>query len=290
MLPIIFIHNRNSSYLPISLWKARQSNPDSEIYLIGDVQNAHFGAIVSHVYQSRFFKKANEFAKKFKNFSSNPHHFELICLQRWMVLEEFMKAKNISSCLYIDSDVLLFDDIQSDARRFSDFGMTVAGISGHTNFVNGLTTLPAFCGYIENSYTDENSIDILSQKYLKFKETHTAGGISDMTMFTEFREANPGKVLDIAEPLAAKIFDITITYTKGVRSENGIKKIEWKAGIPFAETTENEKVELRSLHFQGESKSMMKSMAQINSLTFNAIYQINLVYLFGQKVWNRIFR
>ena len=111
MLPIIFIHNRNNDYLSVSLWKVRQTNPDSEIILIGDSQNAHFGMMVTHVHKKQFSKGADQLARHFVNFSTNPHDFELICLQRWMILEEYMKAKGMDSCLYIDSDVLLFDDV-----------------------------------------------------------------------------------------------------------------------------------------------------------------------------------
>jgi len=288
MLPIIFIHNRNSDYLPISLWKARQSNPYSEIILIGDGQNAHFSALVKHIHKGRYSVAANNFANKFKNFSTNPSHFELICLQRWMILEEYLKANQIENCLYIDSDVLLFDDIQSDAERFSKYGMTVAGISGHSNFISGTDTLSSFCKFIESAYSDQNSINQLEEKYKFFKQTHPAGGISDMTFFTEFRTANPGKVCDISEPMEGKMFDITITYTKDCKEENGLKSLTWKDKRPFTRNKDGQEIEMRSLHFQGASKKYMLQMANIQDFTFRCLLHINKFIIIIQKIWNKL--
>lgn len=274
--------------MPISLWKARQTNPGREIILIGDAQNAHFGFLVRHVNGKKYFKRAENLEKKFVNFSTNPFDFELICLQRWMVLEAFMKENQIENCLYIDSDVLLFDEMEKDALRFQKYGMTVAGISGHTNFISGTETLTQFCDWIENAYSDPEQIKKLEYKYQQFRQIHKAGGISDMTFFTEFREANPGMVLDIGQAMEAKMFDITINYTDQLKSEKGLKKLIWQNGRPFAETLEGELIEMRSLHFQGESKREMKAMASIHSATFSILFHLNLGLILFQKAWNKL--
>jgi hypothetical protein len=111
-----------------------------------------------------------------------------------------------------------------------------------------------------------------------------------MTFFTEFREANPGKVLDIAEPLEGKMFDITITYTKAAIEENGIKDLTWKEGRPFAKNLSNEVIEMRSLHFQGDSKKYMLQMANIQDFTFNCLLQTNKYIILIQKIWNKLTR
>lgn len=289
MLPIIFVHNRNHSYLPISLWKARETNPKSDVILLGDGQNAHLGSMVHHFHHSRFSKRANELGKVFVNFSTNPSDFELICLQRWLILLEFMEESQIDQCLYLDSDVLLFDEMAGDAQRFQNYGMTVAGISGHTNFIQKRDVLARFCRHILNAYTQPDAIAFLEDKYKAFRLSHQAGGISDMTFFTEFRSANPNLVLDISEPIEGKMFDITITYTHGVKSENGIKKLTWEENRPFAESLSGDKLEMRSLHFQGDSKRYMRQMAGNKSLTFQTLYQLNRGYLVGQKIYNKVF-
>lgn len=288
MLPIVFIHNRNHSYLPLSLFKARQTNPGSDVILLGDGQNAHFGAMVHHFHHHRYARQANELARSFVNFSTNPADFELICLQRWMILLEFMEQHRMDKCLYLDSDVLIFDEKEADAQRFQRYGMTVAGISGHTNFVQSRDVLARFCQHIRQAYEQPDAHAILEDKYKAFRLYHEAGGISDMTFFTEFRAANPDLVLDIAEPLEGKMFDITITYTHGVKAENGLKKISWAQGRPFVELLNGEWVEMRSLHFQGESKKYMKAMARQERLTPRLIYNLNAGYLLAQKAYNKL--
>lgn len=287
-VPIVLIHSFNHSYLPISLWKLRETNPESPVYLIGDGWNKHFAMWVKHEPMALYMEKANELRQKFKNFSTNPAEFELICLQRWLILESFMERHQIDSCLYLDSDVLVYDRLEKDFQRFSGYGMTVAGISGHSNFIQGRDTLRAFCRFIESAYSSEAKILELEEKYRRFRETHSAGGISDMTFFTEFREAYPGKVLDIAEPIAAKAFDITITYTKGMKEEQGLKKLSWKNGKPIAQTLDGMEVEMRSLHFQGASKSHMPAMAQIQSRWFPWFFAFNSAYLILQKAIRKL--
>jgi hypothetical protein len=289
--PIIFIHHFNHSYLPLSLWQARKSNPDSEIILIGDGWNSHFDFLVEHVHASAYRKSADEFARHFQNFSTNPSDFERICIERWFILEEFMKARGIEQCLYLDSDILQFGNIEEDARRFSSFGMTVAGISGHSNFINRMEDLSEFCAFIRNAYTGENALQTLENKYKKFRETHEAGGISDMTFFTEYREEFPDRILDIGKPIEGMTYDIAMAYIEFSRNENGIKKVEKQNDGRLQVFMRGEgTVEMRSLHFQGEAKKYMKAHLFGTPLALEVIYRLNQFYLFGQKIWRKLFR
>jgi hypothetical protein len=289
--PIIFIHNFNHSYLPLSLWQARKSNPDSEIILIGDGWNAHFDFLAEHVRAADYRKSASEFARHFVNFSTNPSDFERICLERWFILDEFMQSRGIEQCLYLDSDILQFGNIMEDARRFSSFGMTVAGISGHSNFINRREDLSDFCRFIMESYTRENAHNILEEKYRKFREKHEAGGISDMTFFTEFRELHPDRILDIGEPIEGMAYDIAMSYIEFSRNENGIKKVEKLPDGRLEVFMRGEgTVELRNLHFQGEAKKYMKQHLFGTPFSLEIIYRLNMIYLLGQRVLRKIFK
>jgi len=288
--PIVFIHHFNHSYLPLSLWQARKSNPNAPVYLIGDGWNAHLDFLAEHIPISRYRKKADEFAAHFQNFSSNPADFERVCLERWFILEEFMQDKGLKSCLYLDSDILLFGDAEEDGNRFSGFGMTVAGISGHSNFIGNREVLSDFCQYIFDSYTRENAIPDLKEKYREFCETHDAGGISDMTFFTEYRQRHPDRILDIGVPLHGMAYDIAMAYIEFCRNENGIKKVERnREGKMMVFQRGMGEVELRSLHFQGEAKKYMKAHLFGVPLILESIYQLNRLYLLAQKVWRKIF-
>jgi len=291
MLPIIFIHNQNSNYLPLSLWQARKSNPGSEVILIGDSYSAHFGFLVSHVNIKEYSKGASEFAKRFVNFSTNPHNFELICIQRWFILKEFLIRNGIESCIYLDSDILLYGDVTEDARRFSSFGMTIAGISGHSNFIKKTTTLSEFCGFLMESYKGPAEIEILKTKYARFRENHEEGGISDMTFFMEFKWLYPDKILDIGVPLQNKLYDISMNYIEYVHNGHGIKSVrKAKNGSVYLRHNTEPLIKMQTLHFQGKTKVYMKKHMFSSSLAMNVLYYSNSSILFIQKVWRKIFR
>jgi len=290
MIPIIFIHNQNSNYLPLSLWQARHSNPQNDIILIGDSYNAHFKYMVNHVDKKDYSHGANEFAKRFTNFSTNSHEFELICLQRWFILEEFLILNGFTQCLYLDSDILLFGDVNEDARRFSTFGMTISGISGHSNYISKTETLSKFCQFIRDSYDGPEAIQILEQKYLEFRKTHEAGGISDMTFFVEFREMHPDLVLDISQPIHEKLYDISMNYIEGFENWKGLKVI--KAGknrrAYIREEETRKMLQIQTLHFQGETKSEMRRHVFSGTRALSFIVSLNNLIILGQKIWKRL--
>lgn len=288
MIPIIFIHNQNSSYLPLSLWQARKSNPETEVILIGDSGNAHFNYLVNHVDKSQYSKRADEFAKKFVNFSTNSHEFELICLQRWFILEEFMRQNNLEKCLYLDSDILLFGNVKSEIHRFRFFGMTIAGISGHSNYINDIEVLAEFCRFIEKAYETNEAIAVLEEKYRVFRETHEAGGISDMTFFVEFKEEFPDHIIDIGIPIQGKMYDISMNYIEYMNNSLGIKIIHpAKNGEVYLRHAKHPVINMQTLHFQGDTKVHMKRHLFNYSFALDVIYNANKLFIMYQKVWKK---
>lgn len=272
-IPIVFIHTGTAPYVPFALMQARYTNPGGNLVLLGDRTNRHLSRLARHLPQRHFWKQAGELEKAFINLSTNPPAFELICLQRWMCLLEWMQAENIDRCLYLDTDVLLYN--QADAlfkhvlHHFPQAEMTVVGISGHTNFITGRAGLEAFCNFILDAYLRPGGSEWLKEQYRLFRETHSAGGISDMSFFTWFREANSDRVSDLATPLPGPDgrlwgFDITLDYHQHMQWANGYKQVQGLAiGTPLASLVEGgETVLMQTLHFQGASKSQMARYAQ----------------------------
>lgn len=290
-IPIVFIHQGNSPYLPYSLWQARYSNPESEVFLIGDAYSRHFDALVNHVDRLSYFSRAGAFAERFVNFSSNPHEFELVCLQRWMVLHEFMEAKGIDRCLYLDSDILLYGDATEDARRFQAFGMTIAGISGHSNYIQDRDMLDRFCRWIEAAYDGPEAIEVLKEKYRLFCETRPAGGISDMTFFTEFKEDGEEDVLDISEPIRQKAYDISFNHLIDFEYTMGRKRVEWAADrMPWCFRLSKGKIQMQTFHFQGEAKTYIKQYMSQQSRFLDALVLANRLICLAQRAYRKLAR
>ena len=272
--PIVFVHAGTAPYVPFALMQARFANPGGQLVLLGNASNRHLRRLARHVPQQQHWRQAAELAKVFVNLSTNAPGFELICLQRWMCLLEWMQAENVDQCLYLDTDVLLFNraDVLFEhiGAHFPTAEMTVVGISGHTNFINGRAGLEAFCGFILDAYTRPGGPQWLQQQYGTFRAQHAAGGISDMSFFTWFRDANPGRVVNLDVPLPGPSgslwgFDVTIDYHQHMQWANGYKQLQSHSSAPPEGrlAASGAPVLMQTLHFQGAtSKQIMAHYAQ----------------------------
>src|SRR6516225_1546111 len=105
--PIVFIHRGGDSYLGASLTQARVSNPDAEVYLIGDRFNRGFSGVI-HLEWQDYARTAREFAKGYQHRETAEYERVLFWFQRWFILNEALRALQLPGCLYLDSDVLLY--------------------------------------------------------------------------------------------------------------------------------------------------------------------------------------
>ena len=298
MLPIVFIHTGTSYYLPTTLLQAVVASPRSPRFLLGDWGSLGLSQAVRRQPLGRYSVAARELARVFVNFSTNLAPFELFCLQRWLCLAEWMRAHSLDECLYLDSDVMLYSDVELARRTVPHgAGMTVAGISGHTNFIAKRAVLEAFGQSILDHYTRPGGVEELEHKYRLFRETHAAGGISDMSFFSWFRAANPGQVADISPwvegPDGASAFDITLDYTVGYDADKGLKAIEISpAGHAFAtEITTGRPVRMHTLHFQGDlSKLVLARYATTPVPLRRALERRNARVGLAYRAWRRMTR
>lgn len=257
-IPIILIHKGNSPYLPASLLQLRHVCPHNQIYLIGNEANRMYDKIVEHVSFVNYSVRAIEFINHYIHFSTNGYEFELICLQRWFVLEEFMKARGIQQCVYLDSDILVYSDLNTLHSLLSFSKMTITGISPHHNFIHRRECLTEICDFIWKAYTQPNAVKELEEKFEKYLKKHGVGGISDMTFFTEFKKLHPEKIADLSIIHEDAIFDITLDTIDEFEDQGGFKKIEWQGQVPYGiQRHTGNKVKFHTLHFQGKCKGQI---------------------------------
>lgn len=291
---IAFVHAGTAAYVPYALLQARVHNPDAEIVLLGDRANAHLAALpgVRHENTENYNTMAGELKKVFRNFSSNPPLFERVCLERWMHLLEYMQAHHLDRLLYLDTDVLLYTPAHLGFAQLPPTGMTVAGISGHTNYIRGQGTLQAFCQYILTTYSTPAGLAFIEDEFTEFRKRHRLGGISDMSFFTWFRQLNPNLVQDIAPVQNHSAYDITLDYAQGFEEKNGIKKLTMGHGHPVAyqkkEGSPPTPVEMRTLHFQGQNKPLMGKWCQAPPYQKAAYTAYNQVFFQVQRLWRRL--
>ncbi|WP_291275031.1 hypothetical protein [Flavobacterium sp.] len=290
MIPVVFIHKGNSSYIYNTLYQLKQTNPQAPVYFIGTDESHVYEPIVEHISIDVLSEEANQFAELYKHYSTNSEAFELMCIQRWFVLKSFMIQKGIERCLYLDSDVLVYDDVQHLSDTYKHAGMTLCGISGHTNFVNK-DVLMDFCTFVIDSYTGADALNALEKYYKDFVSIHGVGGVSDMTLLTAYAEKNKQKVENTYCFNGASSFDPSLEVGKEYfEMDKGIKKIFFQKGKPFGILKLNQKAVLfHTLHFQGaKAKKFMVKYMPFKSFSFWVGYMKYLGIYFFQKVKKKL--
>lgn len=257
LIPVVFIHKTNSSYLEHSLWQAKQFN--KKVCLIGDNANK-VQVDCDHFMISDYSQSANAFAEIYIHQSTSPYGYELFCNERWFILKEFMETNGFDTVFYCDSDVMLYCDVAKEYKNYSPEALLIGYWgekgSGHCSYFS-LKQLQSFCDYMVNFY---EHFDVYKQK---------GRIINDMLIFAEYVKDRAVFVHDLMiTPTGDSVFDLNIASSHGgYEMKRKIKAIQWIRGFPYCYSSEfGKKIRFKSLHFQGERKSLMKDFHVKNSI------------------------
>lgn len=254
-IPVIFIHNGNSAYLKHVVAHNRAFNRENDIYFLGDESTSKL-PFVRHYNKEQYFTSANGFEKIYEHMSSNPYEFELFCFQRWFIINEFVREQGLTHFLCLDSDVLLYCNVNEIFSRFLEFDFTVSQQhSPHIALFSG-ESLSRFCDYITTLYTQPEYLNRFRQNYGDFQAEQRQGGICDMFAFALYQDDVSGNVKELSDISEEYFFDGNINEADGFEMKSGVKKIYWKNNLPFAKIADTGSfLRLYGLHFQGGAKS-----------------------------------
>ena len=252
--PIVFIHYGHHPYLYHALAQAFLIYPERQIFLIGDDSN-HCPPFVQHRHFSNYSTSAFKFAQQYQHLSGNHYNFELFCFQRWFVLRDFMALHQLEKAVYIDSDIMLYDNLEDDWALLGDTALGICGVAPPV-FVNNLSALDLFCRFLEESYADPQELDKLRLHFAKMSTSGVAGGICDMTFWEMLAHQQPALIKDLipAQPLHCD-HDRNIELSNGYIMANGLKKITWTDGSPYGTLMDCTPVRFKSLHLHGVGKA-----------------------------------
>jgi hypothetical protein len=270
--PIVFVHRGCPDYLKITLTKARQYNPDSPLILLGDSSNAHLVQEVAGLEFKPIRCDAGDcarFAKVYEHQSHLAEEFERFCIQRWILLRDLMSQNNWNRLLYLDSDVLLYSDVEQSGKRFDDSALSLArwlggsAWCGHTCFINHSDVLGEFVDLLFELYTTAEG-KRLREKYI----TEKLCWISDMTCFYFFRQRTSRPIANLTDVIDNAVFDDRISDTHGIYEKasrllkKDMKSVFFKDSIPYCRLKESgENIRFFSFHFHGGMKYMIKYFA-----------------------------
>ncbi len=266
--PIVLIHKGNSWYLPYTIWQLLKTNPDTPIYLIGDKQTHHFKRWINHIDLNQFKGCTLALEKVYQHHSTLGAEFELTCIERWFILLEFLKQNNLKKCIYLDSDILVYKDLNKVEKNFPTYDMTWCGFSAHSNFIKNIAALENYCNNVIDCYTN-NFPSLLKEKshFYQVKSSKLKMNISDMSFFHDYNLRYPGSLLDISLPNLEGTFDRSMEDTRVFEAEGEFKKVYWVNIEPFClESKSGIKIPFVTLHFQGKGKNILKEYFKYNSL------------------------
>jgi hypothetical protein len=254
-LPLIFFHRGFEPYVAFTLWQARQTNPRSPVYLLGDDSNDLSGIGVNHVPFRDGAGAAGEFIAAYRHLSGHELASERLCFERWFHLHEFLQTAGINDFCFLDSDYFLLMDLEELRPGWSGFDM--AGVPAWAFcYFSGPGIVARFCAFILDRFRDEAQIRQWEAAYRAGGDLFPPEGIhnvSDMLLWMMFIRDGGIKHLDLRLPRDGLVFDSLIDGAQGFRMRRGFKELSRRNGGFFGhhETTSRE-VRFAGLHLCGK--------------------------------------
>lgn len=271
MTPIVYIHFGQSFYQKYSFCQLHHTNPGAEIYLASDNDGVRL-PFVKTLDISRYNHTAQQFDKIYQHLSSNLYDYELFCFRRWFILNEMVKQHGFKKLLYLDSDVMLFEDVVPFLDKYLPFDFTIANRSSpHICYFPDTKVLDEFCHFLLNEmYTSPFFVEKINSKHQYHVQNNVPGGVCDMTAFEYFTEFKGYKALELTEIRNGAVFDNNINSADGFEwdAKNKIKRIAFEHKKPFGFKAESGgRIAFKALHFQGGyAKRFMPLFYQYNDL------------------------
>ena len=255
--PILLIHYGDSDFLRHTIAQARYSNPRAEILLVGDENTAGKYAEVTHLDYRHFSKTAFSFAKTYIHMNSNHESFEKFCFMRWFIILELMRKRKIRQITYIDSDMMLYEEMGSEFSDLCSYDLALTGVVPPV-LVNNIEALDDFCTFIQRGYSTPSFVELIKERFEAMQAAGLPGGICDMTFWELFKASTSFKIYDLLECRNDSVYDGNISVPEGFEMEAGRKRIFWRSGIPYGFRADTHSpLRFKVLHFQGYAKSLI---------------------------------
>ena len=277
---IFYLHIGQDEHLVHSLRQSKYSNPNVDIFLVGDNVPEEAKQIAKfYSYEDLLCEQSQKLIKNYVHYSSNNANFELICILRWFLFRNLAKKLNLQNLFCLDSDMLLYADLNEALSSFDSYRYTLSsGTSAAVMCINDLNVLDNFCNLVDGFYDlsrGQEHCYINGRPTKRFQHIREdmlcchnnrlknglLGGICDMTFWGVHKDMDePTMTAEISSVVSDSTFDHNINSADCYEMKNGLKKIIWEEGHPYCiNTFLDKKIKFNSLHFQGyETKKLMK--------------------------------
>lgn len=243
-IPVIIVHRGNPFYLLSVLKQVRLLNPQSRICLLGDASNDKYD-FIEHYNISDYPDGIEEFEKLYIHMSSNMYKFEGFCFERWLHIRNFVREQNMEYFLHLDSDNLLFCNVDEVFGKYITYDFTVCHQIGPCNTLFNKSSIEKFCDTMLSVFQSPHGLD-------KYKITRN---LNNTEVFGWYKEKVSDNYLDISIPRDGICFDGSINSSSGFEMQGDQKKIYWIDDRPYGKWLETgKKIPFIGLHCQGRAR------------------------------------
>jgi len=274
-IPIIFNHRGGpNDYLIAAALQAKLTNPRSPVFVFHDWEQTPEDLTANGVHcihVKMYYGECARLDEIWFNFSRNGSDYERWCMERWMILRNFMRAHNIEKVFAADSDVLIYSDISAAHKNFEKCDFTVSHLTWGCVFINNIRVLDVIHDMIMEFYGRKTSLwwRVLDFLNILRPEAEVVGDLADtvfIRIFTNemaeklgFTWLNTCTIIEdsaFCPDLHSKFIPCEMEAESiDPRDNRPFRKIIWQNGIPYARALETGRlVKMHCLHFQGTAK------------------------------------
>jgi hypothetical protein len=217
--PLLLIHYGNSSYLPYVIQIARRFNPGKEIIFLGDERNRYLAGLgVSHhplepLRHSPELQRFNALYPRIVNPRYPKSRWAEFVLQRWFMINTFIREREIRQFWTFDSDNFILTDLAIHEERLARYDCTSQCRGNCLNgFISNPSIVQRYVDRINELLSDDQYIENWQAKYQKNPTLF----YNEMEAFADFVKQDKINNFHLAEIHDYSMFDDTITYDNGM--------------------------------------------------------------------------
>lgn len=249
--PLVWVHWDAPDYFALSIASALAASPATPLVVLGDSTNAYQPC--RHLALTRRAESAYEFLERYHHASENDFAYEAFCFLRWFILRDWAEVEGVERLAAIDSDVLLFADLERDlVLRLDGCDFAFTGPMGPHLALLTRAGLQDLCDFYMTAYAQAVP-DI-------------GGQVSDMTLLPTFLKNR--NWADLSQKVAGARVDMNMRLPEDFVMAGGLKALRFQGESALAEPCGGgDAVRLLALHFQGTAKPHIGQALRMENFT-----------------------
>lgn len=250
-VPVVWLHWDAPPHFMQSVASVLAASPSTPLVILGDASNAIRPCL--HLPMTRYCASAWEFLERYRHASENDFVYEAFCFLRWFILKDWMQSAGVAHVVAIDSDILLFADVERDLMpRLMGKDLAFTGPLGPHFTILSRQGLSDLCDFFMTAY--ERGVPDLG------------GQVTDMTLLPSFLKGRDWA--DLSQEDGAARVDGNLRLSEGLRMADKVKEIRFEEGRAYAQRADGQgRTRLLALHFQGTAKPLMLSALMRRDIT-----------------------